>query len=543
MQDVVLSAEELRLFEAFYQRRLAESGGARDDADELDIARDILLAVVNDGLTPTAEGGESFIRRGAMDWSDPNAIVATQATSSSSSSSAGGNGAKKSKAMAVPGGRTTPKELIQGVLMLVAGLAAALWFFWPAQGTAGKDNVKETPVAEATTEASAEATVTPIPTLQSELLSDIVDAGVKTSLVVPRTLEVKGVSFVVQPVQIKAGDWSMPDDERAVSWVYGTVINYAFGMESTPDNKALLSSLKAGDTIVLRMSTGPVYRFAFADVIRVSPQASEIFRQNRPGMTIALLGDEEAPTRIVVRALYLPESDLGTDFAAPTKMAGMGETVVLGDTFRLTPLTSQLVELPGMGMPGYVYLAMNYAVENKSGLPMLTSAFIHNVKAGGMTYAAVPVPPQAGSKLPYPSLPESLQASQVFTTATIYAIPEAGLSENMVWSFAPDPVSGESVEVTLPALNTQLAQVTVQGANFQDGTLALTFYIQSAGRDIQLTANDIKIEGGLLSPIGNFFPWQLPMGTSRELTLLVSPSAPRGRLVVSLLKQAFEVTY
>jgi hypothetical protein len=260
-------------------------------------------------------------------------------------------------------------------------------------------------------------------------------------------------------------------------------------------------------------------------------------------MTIALLGDEESSTRIVIRALYLPESDLGMDFVAPIKAAAMGETVVLADTFRLTPLTSQLVELPGMVMPGYVYLAMNYSVENKSGLPMMTGAFIHNIKAGGITYAAVPVPPQASGKLSYPPLPESLKANQVFTTTTIYAIPEAGLSENMVWNFAPDPVSGEDVEVPLPSLNTQPAQVTVQQANFQDGTLALTFYIQSSSQDIQLMASDIKIEGGILSPIGNFFPWQLPTGTSRELTLLVSPNSGSGRLVVSFLKQAFEVTY
>lgn len=539
MQDVVLSAAELKLFESFYQRRLAESGGARDDTDELEIARDILLAVINDGLTPTAEGGESYIRRGAMDWSDPTAIAATQATSSSPLPN--GSGAKPRSMTMAGGGRTSGKELIQGILMLVAGLATAIWFFWPSGG-AGK-NIEKTPVAEGTIEASAEATVTPIPTLESELLSDIVDAGVKTSLVVPRTLEIKGVSFVVQPVQIKAGDWPMPDDERAVSWVYGTVINYALGMESTPDNKALLSSLGPGDTLILRMSTGPVYRFAFADVVRVSPQSSEIFRQNRPGMTIALLGDEEAPTRIVVRALYLPESDLGMDLMAPTKTVAMGETVVLADTFRLTLLSSGLVELPGMAMPGYVYLAMNYMVENKSGLPMMTGAFIHHVKGAGMTYAAVPVLPQASSKLSYPSLPESLKSNQALTTTTIYAIPEAGLSERMIWSFAPDPVSGEEVEVTLPSLNTQAAMVTVQRANYQDGTLELAFSVQSSNQDIEITLNDIKIEGGVLSPIGNFFPWQLPAGTSREFTLLVSPNNRSGQLVVSFLKQAFEVTY
>ena len=210
MLDVVLTGEDLKLFEEFYQRRLLEAGGARDDAEEWDIARDILLAVINDGLTPTAEGGESFVRRGAMDWSDPSTIQATQATST------GSNGRKPKLVAAGPGGKVGAKDMLQGILMLGAGLLAALWFFWPKSD--GKAT-QITPEAEETSVAAAQRVATPIPTLESDLLSDIVDAGVKTALVVPRTLEVKGVSFVVQPVQIKSGDWPLPDDDRAVSWV------------------------------------------------------------------------------------------------------------------------------------------------------------------------------------------------------------------------------------------------------------------------------------------------------------------------------------
>lgn len=536
MPDVVLTGEDLKLFEEFYQRRLLEAGGARDDAEELDIARDILLAVLNDGLTPTAEGGESFVRRGAMDWSDPSAIQATQATSN------GYSGRKPKSITAGPGGgKVGAKDMLQGILMVGAGLLAALWFFWP-KGDGKATQI--TPEAEETTVAAAQRVATPIPTLESELLSDIVDAGVKTSLVVPRTLEVKGVSFVVQPVQIKSGDWPLPDDDRAVSWVYGSVINYALGMQSTPDNKALLSSIGPGDTFILRMSTGPVYRFAFADMVRVSPQSSEIFRQNRPGMTIALLGDEEESTRVVIRGLYLPDSDLGMDFAAPAKKAALGETVVIADTFQLTPLTSHLVNLPGMEMIGYAYLAVDYVVENKGALPLMTSSFVHRVKGTGMTYPSVSVIPSAAGKLPYPPLPDTIQTQQVFTTTSVYVIPEAGLSESMVWSFAPDPSSGGEVEVQLPPNNgaASAIEVRVIRANLQDGTLLVNFSIGSMTQDVEVLASDIKIEGGTLSPIGNFFPWRLPAGTSREFSLLLSPDGSH-RMVVTLLKQGFELTY
>ena len=82
MIDTQLTAEEAKIFDQFYQRQIAEAGGARDDAQELEIAQDILLAVINDGLTLTSDGGASYVRRGAIDWTDPATLQAAQATMS-----------------------------------------------------------------------------------------------------------------------------------------------------------------------------------------------------------------------------------------------------------------------------------------------------------------------------------------------------------------------------------------------------------------------------------------------------------------------------
>src|SRR5512136_175242 len=304
MSDTQLTAEDLKLFEDFYQRRLAEAGGARDLHDELDVAHDILASVVTNGLTPQADGSVSFVRRqGALDWSDPATVQAAAQAAPSS----GGRKPRLGAGPAAAGGKGGAKDMLLGVGMLVGAIAIAIFFFGSklSGGNAAKPQVTITPSAAVVE--SADATATPLPTLEAELLASIVDAsGVKTGLVAPRTLEIKGVSFVVQPVKITSGDWPPPDDERAVSWVYGTIVNYVMGVESTPDNKTLLASLKAGDEMLLRMSTGPAYRFAFADVVRVAPQASEVFRQTRPGLTLALLSEESDSSRIVVRAVYLP---------------------------------------------------------------------------------------------------------------------------------------------------------------------------------------------------------------------------------------------
>jgi len=325
-----LSADDVKIFDQFYMRRIAEAGGAQDDSQELDIANDILAAVVNDGLTPTADGGASYVRRGAVDWSDPATLQAAQTAL----------GAGSSTRPQTTKGNSRKKDLLQGVAVFMLALLTIGWFFWPFGDDDGQTTEEDDVALAAAEEEAIDGVIfvpspTPVPTLETELLADIVEAGTKTKqLVVPRTLEIKGVSFVVQPVKVGVGDWPPPEVERAVSWVNGTVINYVMGLEGTPPNKELLASLQPGSQLLLRMSTGVVYRFVYADTVRVAPQASEIFWQTRPGLTLVLLGDQ-AETRIVIRALYVPDTELNIVNQAPVKRTAPGQRVVLDD--RLVP--------------------------------------------------------------------------------------------------------------------------------------------------------------------------------------------------------------
>jgi hypothetical protein len=123
MSDIQLTAEDLKLFEDFYQRRLAEAGGARDLHDELDVARDILASVVSNGLTPQADGSVSFVRRqGALDWSDPATV---QAAAQAAPSSGGGRKPRLGAAPAAAGGKGGAKDMLLGVGMLVGAIAIA----------------------------------------------------------------------------------------------------------------------------------------------------------------------------------------------------------------------------------------------------------------------------------------------------------------------------------------------------------------------------------------------------------------------------------
>ena len=541
MSDIQLTAEDLKLFEDFYQRRLAVAGGARDLHDELDVAHDILASVTTNGLTPQADGSVSFVRRqGALDWSDPATV---QAAAQAAPSSGGGRKPRLGAGPAAAGGKGGAKDMLLGVGMLVGAIAIAIFFFGSklSGGNTAKPKVTITPSAVVVE--SADATATPLPTLEAELLSSIVDAsGVKTGLVAPRTLEIKGVSFVVQPVKITSGDWPPPDDERAVSWVYGTVVNYVMGVESTPDNKTLLASLKAGDEMLLRMSTGPAYRFAFADVVRVAPQASEVFRQTRPGLTLALLSEAGDSSRIVVRAVYLPDSELSGGDAPAAQAIEEDQPVTLDGALRLSYLGATPFTTPRTPA-GRIYLAVDYAVENvlASGEALLTTNFTHQaVDADGLAYPISS--PVDGSTTRYLPLPAQLEPGRVVTTTSVYAVPEATLQTGLTWRFAPSP-SGTLVQARIEPYSGSLQpQVAVRGAKrLPDDSLIATLSVSApALRDVQISAGDIQVQGGDLGT-SNAFPWHVAAGQSTEFTLTLVPK-DQSPMTVALLGQGFELS-
>jgi hypothetical protein len=557
MDDTQLTADDIRVFEAFYQKRLAEAGPIRDDAEELAVARQLLDAAMHDGLTPMPDGSVANVRRhGGIDWTDEDSVeAAADATNDGNGyDGGGGNGGGRptrrgrSKGRAVgASGNADPKDMIVGVLMVVAAIGAAIWFFTAKLGGGGtKPHVPPTAIAATTTGGVGEdgdLTPTPMPTVASELLGDVMQSsGVKTDMVAPKTLDVQGTVFVVQPVAITTGEWPVPEDPRVASWVFGTFVNYVFGIQATDDNVYVLATLKAGDELVLRQTTGSQMRFALTDAIKVPPQTTEIFKQSRPGLTLVLLGGgEDDANRVVFRAVYIPNSNSLDD--AMLDVAMPGTPVQVSKTMLVSCLEGYPTSITGAPQ-GYVYYAVDYLFNNAAGeKPASLATMAHHIKdSNGLAFPPVQVSASGKTHHPCPGA-TIVDPGGVVTNTAVYAVPEDSILGDMTWSMSVSPVAPPAQFRLLPYSGELHPHITVSKAERQGtNTYTIDFMIQSpAFLDTQVMNGDVQVQGGTLLPGGTEMPLSVPANNSGVITLVIQ-SGGGGAMQVGILGQMFQIT-
>jgi hypothetical protein len=257
-------------------------------------------------------------------------------------------------------------------------------------------------------------------------------------------------------------------------------------------------------------------------------------------LTLALLGEEAQASRVIIRAVYLPDSELAGGDVAPAQTVAVDQAVTLDGSLRLTFLGSMPFVPPG-APPGYACLVVDYAVENTlDDQAILTINFMSQVvDSGGLAYpSSVAVRSEA---VRYPPLPAHLAAGQVATTTAVYAVPEMALRAGLAWRFAPSP-SGTTVQAQIAPYSGPLQpQIAIrQAVKLPDGSVAATLSLGAPGlREVQVTAADVQVQGGTLGS-NNAFPWHVAAGASADFTLSLLPD---GRVVtLALLGQGFELT-
>jgi hypothetical protein len=219
------------------------------------------------------------------------------------------------------------EKILYGLLILgvVTFILIALGVF-----TSGGDD-------EADVVAGVETEIPPTPTpIRENVLELADDLGGRVALGQPRTIEIRhgatedNITLAIVPAQVdenglipyfKPNSYGDDTEEVAV-WVFGTVINYVFGI---PED--MVRGLSLDDTILMRTATGAVYAFAITEQFTAEPQEVELFSQRQaPGITLFALPASGEPLPMA-RAIYLAANEELTGLAP---VAGVSEEISIG---------------------------------------------------------------------------------------------------------------------------------------------------------------------------------------------------------------------
>ncbi len=375
-------------------------------------------------------------------------------------------------------------------------------------------------------------------------------APAQVSAVVPKRLHVRDRTLDILPVAVPKGDWKPTAQEGQAEWVYGTLVNYLVGLPDTTENKDMLQALKEGDPLTVELSNGQTLEFKFSERRLVSPQSTDIFAQQRPGLTLAILGDNGSD-RVVVRANYVVESEGGK--TVPSNVVAINTPVDIGVT-RVKALNGRLVEnAPGIPVGSAFYL-VDFTVENIGSDPLDVSTFQielrdytgQKYKVSDTASKLGPNPPPTGQLLPGlsatftsgfevpsnitgPVLAWSFKPNETFQVPASVAVPLVGPTPT------PDPRAEVVVHITQAYYNPDQSELNIVG-----GVTNPTGVLIPVGEsDISLGTPD----GIFATLVGADppLPWRVSPNTSLNFTLRFS-RLPSATAILKILNNSFELT-
>ena len=301
----------------------------------------------------------------------------------------------------------------------------------------------------------------------------------------PITLSIKGTSFKVTPVTVTDGRWRADrGDPGSAEWVYGTVVNYVFGMFPTDETTEIMESLADRDLITLDMSTGGKLAFRASGRQRVPEDTlPALFQQTRPGITLVLLrmgGDE----RLVITGLY--DADLESLSAPSTSLVAVGAPAQI-DKWRVTVLSGQLAPDPANSAQDNYYV--NFSVEYLGDQPVSSDTFQMTLIDGvGTEYEFDPQISRFGA---YPP-PGGLVAPRNPTSFTAgYRMADNIRGPTLKWLFKPTPGTQPPARFEVPI---------VRPTSTPEPKTQITVQINGASLSTDQTL--LVITGGVGNPTG-----------------------------------------
>ena len=396
------------------------------------------------------------------------------------------------------------------------------------------------------------------PTALSEYVVPTADSLVmaggtpQPDLYVPITITLKGLEYAILPYQIQEdGEWQYPAGQSGTAvWVYGTIINFAIGVEQTEANTALMNSMAPGDQITMTVSNGAVYRFGFAGRAELSSSGIDLFSQNRPGLALVSLGGPEE-TRLVVYGEYL---GIAEEAEPGRKTTGylVGEPAPLGD-IRVTVLgTSYLYDDPQVPEEWAFYL-VDYQIENLSEEVLDPNRFRMELQDGAGNSYSLNLPASEAGPFGYLSL--TIPPNTVAQGTAGYLVPAPLQGPKLGWSFsrlsAPESVvkvliDFESPQEVIDPL--QLAVITLSGAELSGDRTLLSVWgtvLNESEEVLAIAQEEVALEGGgevmALRAADPALPWSVAPGTVLSFRLTFQ-RPPTQLATFTVLHQRFEIS-
>lgn len=354
--------------------------------------------------------------------------------------------------------------------------------------------------------------------------------------IAPTQLSVAGTSFPVVAVLPEQGRWPLPIEQQELAlWMYGTVINYVVGLPYAPTTESLLSGLSTADRITLTLENGTQLAFRSPEVKRVDSGDTAPMSQDRPGLTLLVLGGDQ-PARLIVTARYLPEAVLPT-----------AEKTVDGLTVRV--VSSGLVESAVPDGADSWHFVVEYLVTNTLASAVDPTYFDMILEdAAGQRYVLdqpATVLGDAGRLTAPVGAGDSVRASAG------YVIPRT-ISAPLVWHFRADPTSADQASVVLdfeppkpgPAepdvelyevfLDADRDVIVISGTVYNDGESDL----RVAAEAVEVTSGSGRSDLEISTPL---LPWTISPDDYQDFELQFAVPQGADSVLLNVLGFTFEI--
>ena len=358
------------------------------------------------------------------------------------------------------------------------------------------------------------------------------EGGTSLLTVRPKSLSISGTTFPVVAVVPDQGRLPLPSAQQSVAlWVHGTLINYVIGLPANDVNESLLAGLSSSARISLVLDNGTVLVFGSAQSQRIAANDLSPMSQERPGLTVMLLG-ANTTDRLVVHARHLPEDSLPAD----------GQKA---DDVRIKVLDTVVLDETG----GKTTFIVEYEVVNEGAVTIDPAVFDMVLEdASGKRYT---LDAETSARGQYGVPKENIDQGKSTRRSAGYIIPK-DIATPLTWLFRADTqspnVTRQILPFKLPPSQPALPDVVLTDVflDMRHDVIVISGTIFNDGEsNLEVTSNDMNLSAGTgkgsLLAASPPLSWTIGPDASQEFEIQFTVPQGTDTVLLDILRFAFEI--